>query len=95
MFKNLKWNAENVCVGDAVIKFYHSQRCPHCNYAGKGFNDLRDEGPWDFECYNCKREWSVAMDDKAKEKRTYLLNTLKKIDFLVGSAKAIRGFKKR
>ncbi len=87
---NLKFNAENVWVGDAVFKFYHGVRCPYCNYAGKGYNDTNSEGPWDFECFSCNREWSVVMEPNEKEVRKHLLKTLHEIDFLIGSAKATR-----
>ena len=94
-FKNIDWNKENVWLGDAVFKFYHSQKCPHCGYAGRGFNDLDSEGPWDFNCYGCGRDWSVVMDGRAKAERRKLLLALHKIDDLIGEAKAIRGFKQR
>ena len=94
-FTNLDYNKENIWLGDATFKFYHSQKCPHCGFAGRGFNDLDSEGPWDFTCYGCNQEWSVMMGSGGKEKRRYLLKTLHEIDLLIGSAKAIRGFKQR
>jgi len=95
MFKNLKWNAENVWVGEVVFKFYHAQKCPHCDYAGKGFNDLKSEGPWDFECINCRKEWSVVMTTMKKYKRRRLLRTLTQIDELIEDAKGLGGHIKR
>lgn len=80
MFTNLKWNVENVWVGDSLFKFYHSQRCPICNYSAKGFNDLKSEGPWDFTCFNCNYEWTVVMTPEKKLEREKLLFHLKEID---------------
>ena len=96
MFKNLKWNAENVWVGDVVFKFYHSQKCPNCEFCGKGFNDLRSEGPWNFTCHQCRYEWRVFLTKAEKVKRSLLLASLVQIDIKISYMKLIgRKFKKR
>lgn len=86
---NLQWNKENIWIGKYVFKFYHSQRCPECNYCTPGYNDLETDGPWSCTCPKCEHQWSIAMTPPAKENRKKLLHIMKTIDSLIDQAKAL------
>ncbi|MCP4374049.1 MAG: hypothetical protein GY797_38980 [Deltaproteobacteria bacterium] len=89
-FDNLRYNEENISVGNVSFNFYHDQRCPNCDYCSPGWNDLRSEGPWEFTCSVCFHKWTVVMLASEKYKRRELLNTLKEIDAKIGKAKLIK-----
>jgi len=89
-FQNLSYNEENVWVGKTAFKFYHDQKCPNCEYCSPGYNDLRSEGPWHFECSVCFHKWSVSMLTDAKENRRKLLTILKSIDRKIGEALEVK-----
>ena len=66
-FKHLICNSETVFTEHGNVKLYVSQSCQGCNYNSIGYYKYIRE-PQNFECIQCKFEWSICCIDGVNSK---------------------------